>query len=53
MDIGDIVGATGTIKRTEKGELSVVATGIQVSRGGGSGQLGEGTGDHGDTGKCL
>ena len=30
VDVGDIVGATGTIKRTEKGELSVVTTGLQV-----------------------
>ena len=30
VDVGDIVGAAGTIKRTEKGELSVVATGLQV-----------------------
>jgi lysyl-tRNA synthetase class 2 len=30
IDVGDIVGASGTLKRTEKGELSVLATGIQV-----------------------
>ena len=30
LDVGDIVGASGTVKRTEKGELSVVATSIQV-----------------------
>ena len=30
LDVGDIVGASGTIKRTEKGELSVVANGIQA-----------------------
>ncbi len=32
VDVGDIVGATGTLKRTEKGELSVVTTGLQVRR---------------------
>lgn len=30
FDVGDIVGATGTVKRTEKGELSVVAKQLQV-----------------------
>ncbi|GLI63518.1 hypothetical protein VaNZ11_006503 [Volvox africanus] len=30
VDVGDIVGCSGTIKRTEKGELSVVATGVKV-----------------------
>lgn len=30
FDIGDIIGATGSVKRTEKGELSVVATELQV-----------------------
>ncbi|GAX78961.1 hypothetical protein CEUSTIGMA_g6401.t1 [Chlamydomonas eustigma] len=30
IDVGDIVGASGTLKRTEKGELSVLATGVQV-----------------------
>ena len=30
VDVGDIVGAKGTVKRTEKGELSVVATNMQV-----------------------
>ena len=30
IDVGDIVGATGSVKRTEKGELSVVAGGLQV-----------------------
>ncbi|EFJ46418.1 hypothetical protein VOLCADRAFT_62618, partial [Volvox carteri f. nagariensis] len=30
VDVGDIVGCSGTVKRTEKGELSVVATGMQV-----------------------
>jgi len=31
MDVGDIVGVEGGLKRTEKGELSVVATQLQVS----------------------
>lgn len=30
FDIGDIVGARGSVKRTEKGELSVVADELQV-----------------------
>ncbi|KXZ43187.1 hypothetical protein GPECTOR_99g822 [Gonium pectorale] len=30
VDVGDIVGCTGTVKRTEKGELSVVAGGLEV-----------------------
>lgn len=30
LDIGDIIGAHGSVKRTEKGELSVVATQLQV-----------------------
>ena len=30
MDIGDIVGVTGSMKRTDKGELSVVAQDLQV-----------------------
>ncbi|GLC46831.1 hypothetical protein PLESTB_001798700 [Pleodorina starrii] len=30
VDVGDIVGCSGTVKRTEKGELSVVATGLRV-----------------------
>ncbi len=30
LDIGDIVGATGSVKRTEKGELSVVAGSLTV-----------------------
>ncbi|CAI5505120.1 unnamed protein product [Closterium sp. Naga37s-1] len=30
LDVGDIVGATGTIKRTERGELSVVVQGVQL-----------------------
>ncbi|PNW82829.1 hypothetical protein CHLRE_06g296250v5 [Chlamydomonas reinhardtii] len=30
VDVGDIVGCTGGLKRTDKGELSVVATGLQV-----------------------
>mmetsp|Transcript_31159 Transcript_31159/g.69280 ORF Transcript_31159/g.69280 Transcript_31159/m.69280 type:complete len:592 (+) Transcript_31159:24-1799(+) len=30
VDVGDIVGATGSIKRTEKGELSVVVGSLQV-----------------------
>ena len=51
VDVGDIVGATGTIKRTEKGELSVVATGIQVSRGGGAGSLSLSLPPHWDTGQ--
>jgi hypothetical protein len=31
VDVGDIVGATGSVKRTEKGELSVVANSLQAS----------------------
>eukprot|EP00878_Enallax_costatus_P033075 GHUV01036459.1.p1 GENE.GHUV01036459.1~~GHUV01036459.1.p1 ORF type:complete len:594 (+),score=166.05 GHUV01036459.1:596-2377(+) len=30
LDIGDIVGARGSIKRTDKGELSVVASEVEV-----------------------
>ncbi|GIL82291.1 hypothetical protein Vretimale_7255 [Volvox reticuliferus] len=30
VDVGDVVGCSGTIKRTEKGELSVVATELKV-----------------------
>lgn len=30
VDVGDIVGVTGGVKRTEKGELSVMATSMQV-----------------------
>ena len=30
LDIGDIVGVQGGIRRTDKGELSVVATSIEV-----------------------
>lgn len=30
VDVGDIVGVSGGIKRTDKGELSVVATSMQV-----------------------
>ncbi|MEW5299794.1 MAG: hypothetical protein WDW36_002772 [Sanguina aurantia] len=30
IDVGDIVGSSGGIKRTEKGELSVVSTSLQV-----------------------
>ncbi len=30
VDIGDMIGATGTIRRTPRGELSVKATGIEV-----------------------
>lgn len=30
LDVGDIVGAAGSVKRTEKGELSVVANSLQV-----------------------
>lgn len=30
-DVGDIVGVVGSIKRTEKGELSVVAANIKVT----------------------
>ena len=30
VDVGDIIGAAGSIKRTEKGELSVVTTSISV-----------------------
>lgn len=31
LDIGDIVGAEGGIRRTDKGELSVVAKSLQVT----------------------
>ena len=30
LDIGDIVGVTGPMKRTDKGELSIVAQELQV-----------------------
>ena len=30
MDIGDIVGVKGPMKRTDKGELSIVAEDLQV-----------------------
>ena len=30
LDIGDIVGVTGPLKRTDKGELSIVAQELQV-----------------------
>jgi lysyl-tRNA synthetase class II len=30
LDVGDIVGAAGSVKRTEKGELSVVARSLEV-----------------------
>lgn len=30
VDIGDIIGTTGSVKRTEKGELSVVARELRV-----------------------
>ncbi|KAI8474152.1 MAG: hypothetical protein J3K34DRAFT_456975 [Monoraphidium minutum] len=30
LDVGDIVGAAGSVKRTEKGELSVVAASLQA-----------------------
>jgi hypothetical protein len=30
LDVGDIVGAAGSVKRTEKGELSVVPRSLQV-----------------------
>lgn len=30
VDVGDIVGAVGGVKRTEKGELSVMADSLQV-----------------------
>lgn len=30
LDIGDIVGVTGPMKRTDKGELSIVAQDLQV-----------------------
>lgn len=30
MDIGDIVGVTGPMKRTDKGELSIIAEDLQV-----------------------
>lgn len=30
FDVGDIIGATGSVKRTEKGELSVVASELRV-----------------------
>ena len=31
LDLGDIVGVTGGMRRTDKGELSVQATDIQVA----------------------
>ena len=34
VDSGDIVGARGSLRRTEKGELSVVVTSLEVRRGG-------------------
>lgn len=33
IDVGDIVGSSGGIKRTERGELSVVSTSLQVKKG--------------------
>ena len=30
MDAGDITGAAGAVKRTEKGELSVAAASVQI-----------------------
>ena len=30
VDAGDIIGAAGSVKRTEKGELSVVAASVQI-----------------------
>jgi len=30
IDVGDIVGVMGGVKRTEKGELSITATELQV-----------------------
>jgi lysyl-tRNA synthetase, class II len=30
VDVGDIVGAAGGVKRTDKGELSVMANRLQV-----------------------
>ena len=30
FDVGDIIGATGPVKRTEKGELSIVATELSL-----------------------
>ena len=30
VDAGDIIGAAGAVKRTEKGELSVVAASVQI-----------------------
>lgn len=30
LDVGDIVGATGTVKRTEKGELSIVVNDVTL-----------------------
>ena len=30
VDVGDIIGASGSLKRTEKGELSVVTTSVSV-----------------------
>lgn len=31
LDLGDIVGVTGGIRKTDRGEVSVTATSIQVS----------------------
>lgn len=30
VDVGDVVGASGSVKRTEKGELSVVAGSLSI-----------------------
>ena len=37
IDVGDIVGVEGGVKRTEKGELSVMATKLEVREGAGLG----------------
>lgn len=37
VDVGDIVGCAGGVKRTDKGELSVVAASLQVGGGRGHG----------------
>ncbi len=36
VDVGDIVGCAGGVKRTDKGELSVVGTSLQVGAGRGA-----------------
>jgi len=37
IDVGDIVGVEGGVKRTEKGELSVMTTKLEVREGAGLG----------------